>query len=539
MSKVKDLVDRIETRKNLLLQTFSETSPYIMENTDTALVVNLFAGAGAGKTTSAWGLCYELKLKGYNVEYVNEICKEYIWEDKIEILDGTYNNQLFLVNEQNKKIQRLCDKVDIIVTDSPLPLYCLYAKENQAEIEKLSLDLFSQHNNFNIFINRNESISYETVGRIHSLQESKEKDMQIKSLLKDYNIDYVSAGATDVKKLSEVIDAQKKLDIKELKAFEDNLPENEYACVVYFSDTNYTGLESTINNFDSLLSDKESYKFYSVLLNNYDNINLSDINTATGFIASNTYSKDECIEMIRCTVELNKHSYTPLSLVEIEQLLSKGVIQLPKTAETFCLSDEDAEICFNHFSLYASWGSAESEGFSIDTRKDFDKAMSIGADIIPNSNFDDYLKFIETPYFLNSKYINKNKEKLEDSKFLIDKENNLIHWYYFNPDSNCGGQLVHNMLSPSVIYNASCFNNGKEFYDALESNCTQELVDITDCTFQDEIEQFISLKPSFKGITNLSMIKIVYAGVDMQKDPIINYCSKKSENYKEVEVMER
>lgn len=174
-----------------------------MSNT---LLVNMFAGAGAGKTTAAWGLCYELKLRGYNVEYVNEVTKDIIWDGKsLERLDGTFKNQLGLINEQEQKIARLDGKVDIIVTDSPLPLYALYAKENADIIEKEAIKSFKEYNNCNFFIRRNESVAYETVGRIHTLEQSKQIDKQIAELLNKHAIGYLSATATDVEDMADVV----------------------------------------------------------------------------------------------------------------------------------------------------------------------------------------------------------------------------------------------------------------------------------------------------------------------------------------------
>ena len=42
------------------------------------IVVNLFAGAGAGKTTCAWEIASELKKRGIETEYVSEYAKELV-----------------------------------------------------------------------------------------------------------------------------------------------------------------------------------------------------------------------------------------------------------------------------------------------------------------------------------------------------------------------------------------------------------------------------------------------------------------------------
>ena len=49
------------------------------------IIVNLFAGAGAGKTTCAWEIASELKKRGIETEYVSEYAKELVWDNNMEI----------------------------------------------------------------------------------------------------------------------------------------------------------------------------------------------------------------------------------------------------------------------------------------------------------------------------------------------------------------------------------------------------------------------------------------------------------------------
>ena len=50
------------------------------------MVVNCYAGPGAGKTTCAWEVASQLKKKGINTEYVSEYAKELVWEGKYDVL---------------------------------------------------------------------------------------------------------------------------------------------------------------------------------------------------------------------------------------------------------------------------------------------------------------------------------------------------------------------------------------------------------------------------------------------------------------------
>ena len=150
------------------------------------LVVNLFAGPGGGKTTCAWDIASKLKQRGIEAEYVSEYAKELVWDGKTEMLDGSLENQKKLYEEQNRRVQRLLGKVDVVVTDSPAILSAIYAKEADEEFIKQMLSDFNNQKNFNLFINRGKT--FQQQGRIHTLEESKKIDKEIKKFLVDNNI---------------------------------------------------------------------------------------------------------------------------------------------------------------------------------------------------------------------------------------------------------------------------------------------------------------------------------------------------------------
>ena len=90
------------------------------------IIVNLFAGTGAGKTTCAWEIASELKKRNIQAEYVPEYAKELVWDEKRELLDGSLKNQRKLFQEQNHRLARLIGKVDVVVTDAPILLNQVY-----------------------------------------------------------------------------------------------------------------------------------------------------------------------------------------------------------------------------------------------------------------------------------------------------------------------------------------------------------------------------------------------------------------------------
>lgn len=150
------------------------------------LLINLFAGPSAGKTTAALELTAALKKRGYNVEYVSEFAKELVLENKTDLLQ----NQEFVTEEQYKRLDRLRNSgVEIIVTDSPILLGKIYGKGTiSEEYEKTISEHHNSFESFNLFVKRGET--FQTEGRIHNLEQSLEIDNQITSMLRESGIFY-------------------------------------------------------------------------------------------------------------------------------------------------------------------------------------------------------------------------------------------------------------------------------------------------------------------------------------------------------------
>lgn len=159
------------------------------------IVVNLFAGPGAGKSTTCAGVFERLKLKGINCEMATEYAKDKVWEESFKTLD----DQIYVFGKQLHKIKRLLGKVDVIITDSPLLFSIQYDSEHNETFRKLVIDQHERLNNLNFFIVRNDS--YQQAGRMQTLEESKGIDDSIKEILKENNVEYIVVnkdGASDV-----------------------------------------------------------------------------------------------------------------------------------------------------------------------------------------------------------------------------------------------------------------------------------------------------------------------------------------------------
>ena len=60
------------------------------------VVINLFGGPGAGKSTCAMEICSELKKHGLSADYVQEYAKELVYENHMDLLKFLVRRQLLM-----------------------------------------------------------------------------------------------------------------------------------------------------------------------------------------------------------------------------------------------------------------------------------------------------------------------------------------------------------------------------------------------------------------------------------------------------------
>lgn len=168
-----------------------------------AMVINLFGAPGVGKSTGAAYIFSKLKMQGVNAELVTEFAKDKTWEENGEAL----KNQAYIFGKQSFRMSRCCNKVDFIVTDSPLPLSILYNNGTLPEsFNKTVMDVFNTHNNLNYLLTRVKP--YNPVGRNQTESESDLLGKSIQSLLDDRGISYKKVSGDEdgyTKIISELI----------------------------------------------------------------------------------------------------------------------------------------------------------------------------------------------------------------------------------------------------------------------------------------------------------------------------------------------
>ena len=88
-------------------------------------------------------------------------------------------------------MSRCKDKVDVIITDSPLPLSILYNTDVSLteNFNKCVMDVFHSYNNMNYLLRRTKP--YNPVGRCHTEEESDALQEPMQKLLEDRDISYI------------------------------------------------------------------------------------------------------------------------------------------------------------------------------------------------------------------------------------------------------------------------------------------------------------------------------------------------------------
>lgn len=148
------------------------------------IVINFFAGSGAGKSTTAWGVSSELKWLGVNVEYVSEWCKHMIFEER----SAVFKDQNYIFGKQHYNIKRLIGKLDVVVTDSPILLSAFYNQPIDETFNQHVLNQFNKFNNLNYFIDRVKP--FNPLGRFQSAEQAKKDDILLMELLEKFKVSY-------------------------------------------------------------------------------------------------------------------------------------------------------------------------------------------------------------------------------------------------------------------------------------------------------------------------------------------------------------
>lgn len=136
----------------------------------------------------------ELKMMHKSVEIVPEVAKWLIYRGEFEKL----NDQYFVSSDQYKLIKALDGKVEYVIGDSGILTGLYYNrayKSNMSDVNKTEQLILKKNNEFNniyIYVERNPQFAFEKEGRVHTEEESKKVDVELKEMLREFNISYKS-----------------------------------------------------------------------------------------------------------------------------------------------------------------------------------------------------------------------------------------------------------------------------------------------------------------------------------------------------------
>ena len=150
------------------------------------ILVNLYGAPGSGKSTGAAYIFSRLKMAGIDAELVTEFAKDKVWEES----KAPFDNQAYMFGKQYFRISRCANKVDVIVTDSPLPLSIFYnsTKILGKEFNEMVMKVANSYEKMDYLIYRVKP--YNPNGRFQTEEESNKLADKLVDFLDFYKINF-------------------------------------------------------------------------------------------------------------------------------------------------------------------------------------------------------------------------------------------------------------------------------------------------------------------------------------------------------------
>ena len=169
--------------------------------------INLYGAPSSGKTTLAGQIFASLKSKRYNIAYVQEYSKDLVYQG-IDMRTLGEIDRINILAEQLRREKILKNKVDYLVTDSPLCLTAYYHKDPlKKEDWSYAKDIALRHLNDDEFHFWLGSVDeYEFEGRSHTPEESDAIQKEMKNYLrKECGINLIEIKGSPEERLKKVL----------------------------------------------------------------------------------------------------------------------------------------------------------------------------------------------------------------------------------------------------------------------------------------------------------------------------------------------
>lgn len=157
------------------------------------IVIDLYAGPGAGKSTNAAGLFSLMKRNYFNCELVTEYAKDLTYEERFD----ARSDQLWVLANQNKRLRRLVRHVDFAITDGALMNSIVYAGKDFyiPDFDKVVKSVHDQYNHISFYLTRTKK--YVPIGRNQTEAQARALDNVVLDMLNKYGVEYTHIVADD------------------------------------------------------------------------------------------------------------------------------------------------------------------------------------------------------------------------------------------------------------------------------------------------------------------------------------------------------
>ncbi len=163
-----------------------------------SLRINFYGGPGVGKSSLAAKVYAELsRASVVSIELVQEFCKQFAYEGKkLDVFDQVYTFGAQLWSEH--RLFRA--GIDVIVTDSPVLLQCVYTAILDEKIAdhliQIGLNFEEQHRSLNFLVQR--KIPYRRQGRFENESDLQKLDERIAKAIEKFNFPFIVVDPDEI-----------------------------------------------------------------------------------------------------------------------------------------------------------------------------------------------------------------------------------------------------------------------------------------------------------------------------------------------------